>query len=138
MTDLKKYKMFIGGEWVESDTKKTFETLNPENNKPWAIVPEASANDVDTAVKAAQKAYYTQKYGLSGYQDFKEKEAEKKMEKFGKDKSNLFEEEMNRLKNLVDLLASQTIYTSRMDDIRNNYVSKKQDLENKVKSTKSN
>ena len=87
--------------------------------------------------KAAQKAYYTQKYGLSGYQDFKEKEAEKKMEKFGKDKSNLFEEEMNRLKNLVDLLASQTIYTSRMDDIRNNYVSKKQDLENKVKSTKS-
>ena len=22
---------------------KTFETLNPENNEPWAIVPEASA-----------------------------------------------------------------------------------------------
>ena len=42
MTELKKYKMFIGGEWVESDTKKTFETLNPENNKPWAVVPEAS------------------------------------------------------------------------------------------------
>ena len=57
MTELKKYKMFIGGEWVESDTKKTFETLNPENNKPWAIVPEASANDVDKAVKAAQKAF---------------------------------------------------------------------------------
>ena len=37
----------------------------------------------------------------------------------------LFEEEINTLKNLVDLLASQTIYTSRMDDIRNNYVSKK-------------
>ena len=51
MPELKKYKMFIGGEWVESDTKKTFETLNPENNKPWAIVPEASANDVDKAVK---------------------------------------------------------------------------------------
>ena len=33
MTELKKYKMFIDGEWVESDTKKTFETLNPENNK---------------------------------------------------------------------------------------------------------
>ena len=57
MTELKKYKMFIGGEWVESDTKKTFETLNPENNKPWAVVPEASANDVDKAVKAAQKAF---------------------------------------------------------------------------------
>ena len=57
MTELKKYKMFIDGGWVESDTKKTFETLNPENNKPWAIVPEASAEDVDKAVKAAQKAF---------------------------------------------------------------------------------
>ena len=57
MTKLKKYKMFIGGEWVESDTKKTFETLNPENNKPWAVVPEASASDVDRAVKAAQNAF---------------------------------------------------------------------------------
>ena len=57
MTELKKYQMFIDGRWVDSDTKKTFETLNPENNKPWATVPEASANDVDRAVKAAQKAF---------------------------------------------------------------------------------
>ena len=57
MTKLKQYKMFINGEWVDSDAKKTFETLNPENNKAWAIVPEASANDVDKAVKAAQKAF---------------------------------------------------------------------------------
>ena len=57
MPELKKYKMFINGEWVNSDTKKTFETLNPENNKPWAIVPEASESDVDRAVKAAQNAF---------------------------------------------------------------------------------
>ena len=57
MPELKKYQMFIDGQWVDSDTKKTFETLNPENNKPWAVVPEASANDVDRAVKAAQKAF---------------------------------------------------------------------------------
>ena len=57
MLELKKYKMFINGEWVNSDTKKTFETLNPENNKPWAVVPEASASDVDRAVKAAQNAF---------------------------------------------------------------------------------
>ena len=57
MPELKKYKMFINGEWVNSDTEKIFETLNPENNKPWALVPEASANDVDRAVKAAQKAF---------------------------------------------------------------------------------
>ena len=57
MPELKKYKMFINGEWVDSESKKTFETLNPENNKPWAMVPEASAKDVDKAVKAAQKAF---------------------------------------------------------------------------------
>ena len=57
MPELKKYKMFINGEWVNSDTKKTFETLNPENNKPWAVVPEASESDVDRAVKAAQNAF---------------------------------------------------------------------------------
>ncbi len=57
MRELKKYKMFIDGEWVDSDTKKTFKTINPENNKPWAEVPEASATDVERAVKAAQKAF---------------------------------------------------------------------------------
>ena len=57
MPELKKYKMFINGEWVDSESKKTFKTLNPENNEPWAEVPEASQKDVDMAVKAAQKAF---------------------------------------------------------------------------------
>ena len=57
MTTLKEYKMFINGSWIESENKKTFETLNPENNEPWAKVPEASAKDVDKAVRAAQKAF---------------------------------------------------------------------------------
>jgi len=55
MTKLKQYKMFINGEWVDSESKKTFETLNPENNEPWAVVPEASAKDVNNAVNAAKK-----------------------------------------------------------------------------------
>ena len=57
MTNLKEYKMFINGSWIESENKKTFETLNPENNEPWAKVPEASAKDVDKAVRTAQKAF---------------------------------------------------------------------------------
>ncbi|MAJ65837.1 MAG: carnitine dehydratase [Candidatus Pelagibacter sp.] len=57
MSKIKEYKMFIDGEWVNSESNKTFETLNPENNKPWAKVPEASIKDVDRAVKAAQKAF---------------------------------------------------------------------------------
>ncbi|MDC0215901.1 aldehyde dehydrogenase [Candidatus Pelagibacter sp.] len=57
MIKIKEYKMFIDGMWVESESKKKFKTLNPESNEPWAIVPEASAKDVDQAVKAAQKAF---------------------------------------------------------------------------------
>ena len=41
MKKLEEYKMFINGSWVESESKKTFKTLNPENNEPWAKVPEA-------------------------------------------------------------------------------------------------
>ncbi len=57
MSTIKDYKMFIGGSWVDSESKKTFETLNPENNEPWAKVPEANEKDVDKAVVAAQKAF---------------------------------------------------------------------------------
>jgi NAD-dependent aldehyde dehydrogenases len=46
MTKLKEYKMFINGSWVESESKKAFDTLNPENNEPWTEVPEANAKDV--------------------------------------------------------------------------------------------
>ena len=49
--------MFIDGEWVDSESKKTFETLNPENNEPWAKVPEASAKDVDKAVQSCTKSF---------------------------------------------------------------------------------
>ena len=37
--------------------KKTFESLNPENNEPWAIVPEASAKDVNKAVEGSTKSF---------------------------------------------------------------------------------
>ena len=46
MSKLKKYQMYIDGQWVDAENNKTFETLNPENNEPWAIVPEASAKAV--------------------------------------------------------------------------------------------
>ncbi|MDC0393600.1 aldehyde dehydrogenase [Candidatus Pelagibacter sp.] len=51
------FKMFIDGEWVASSSNKKIETLNPENNEVWATVPEANEEDVDKAVKAAQKAF---------------------------------------------------------------------------------
>ena len=57
MTEIQNFKMYIDGQWVDSETGKTIETLNPENNEVWATVPEASAKDVDKAVKAAQNAF---------------------------------------------------------------------------------
>jgi aldehyde dehydrogenase (NAD+)/betaine-aldehyde dehydrogenase len=57
MSEIKNFKMYIDGEWVESSSGKKIETLNPEINKVWATVPEASEADVDKAVKAAQKAF---------------------------------------------------------------------------------
>lgn len=57
-TELKQYdKLFIGGQWVEPATTNRFETVNPANGKPWAVVPEGNAEDVDRAVKAARKAF---------------------------------------------------------------------------------
>ena len=57
MTKIKNFKMYIDGQWVDSETGKTIETLNPENNEVWATVPEASVEDVNKAVKAAQSAF---------------------------------------------------------------------------------
>ena len=57
MSKLKEYKMYINGLWVDAEGKKTFKSLNPENNEPWAIVPEASEKDTNKAVEAAHKAF---------------------------------------------------------------------------------
>ena len=57
MTKIQNFKMYIDGQWVESESGKTIKTLNPETNEVWATVPEANEKDVDKAVKAAQKAF---------------------------------------------------------------------------------
>ena len=57
MSEIPHFKMFINGEWVNSSSNKKIETLNPENNEVWATVPEANEQDVDHAVKSAQKAF---------------------------------------------------------------------------------
>ena len=57
MAELKNYQMYINGEWVAAQSGKTFESINPSDGKPWAVVPEADEFDVDTAVKAAHRAF---------------------------------------------------------------------------------
>jgi betaine-aldehyde dehydrogenase/aminobutyraldehyde dehydrogenase len=50
-------KMFIGGEFVESSSSETMEVLNPATGEVIAEVPRGTAEDVERAVEAAQKAW---------------------------------------------------------------------------------
>ena len=55
---IKSYQMLIGGEWVDASDGGTFSTANPATGEEWAVVPEATAEDVDRAVRAAHVACY--------------------------------------------------------------------------------
>ena len=57
MTGLSHYQMFIDGAWVDAEDGHSFESLNPSTGEPWAMIPEATAGDVDRAVRAAHRAF---------------------------------------------------------------------------------
>ena len=50
-------RMFIGGQWVEALSGRTFDSIDPYTGQAWAQVPEAGAADVDRAVTAARAAF---------------------------------------------------------------------------------
>jgi aldehyde dehydrogenase (NAD+) len=51
------YGLFIGGEFVDPTDGRSFKTVNPATEEVLAEIAEASAEDVDRAVKAARRAY---------------------------------------------------------------------------------
>jgi acyl-CoA reductase-like NAD-dependent aldehyde dehydrogenase len=54
---LQEYKLFINGEWVESDTGDTFDDLNPATLELIGKIHKASEDDVQHAVESAQDAF---------------------------------------------------------------------------------
>ncbi|MEM7599754.1 MAG: aldehyde dehydrogenase, partial [Pseudomonadota bacterium] len=52
------FHMLIDGAHVPASDVATFDTFNPADGKVWATAPEATAEDVDRAVKAAHRACY--------------------------------------------------------------------------------
>src|ERR671928_344161 len=52
-----KYQLFIDGQWVDSESGKTFKTPNPATGETLAEVAEADKADIDKAVAAARKAF---------------------------------------------------------------------------------
>ncbi len=56
-TALKTWKLFIGGEWVDSADGQTEHDIDPATGEPVAGVAIGTEEDIDRAVKAAKKAY---------------------------------------------------------------------------------
>jgi aldehyde dehydrogenase (NAD+) len=52
----RRFKLFIGGDWIDPKGGESFTTVNPASGKTLAHVAQAGAIDVDSAVKAARKA----------------------------------------------------------------------------------
>ncbi|MFJ7727828.1 aldehyde dehydrogenase [Neobacillus sp. NPDC097160] len=57
MSELKKYKMYINGEWTESTSGDYFPSYNPATGEPWCYVAKGTSEDVDRAVQAAHHAF---------------------------------------------------------------------------------
>ena len=50
-----KYQMYIDGEWCDSSTGETFEVISPVTGEVIGIMPKASEEDVERAIKAAHR-----------------------------------------------------------------------------------
>jgi len=50
------YKLWIGGEFLPSDSKKTFDILNPVTNETIATAYEGGISDTEKAIRCARKA----------------------------------------------------------------------------------
>ena len=52
------YKLYINGKFIDSSSNKTFESINPATEEPWATIAEAKSEDVNNAVEAAHNAFH--------------------------------------------------------------------------------
>ena len=51
-------KMYIDGQWVESESGKTRNSINPANGEVLAVITEGDASDAHRAIAAAKKSFY--------------------------------------------------------------------------------
>ncbi|MHB9848791.1 aldehyde dehydrogenase family protein [Streptomyces krungchingensis] len=62
-------RMLVGSSWIPSRSGKTFPAVDPGTGEVVAQIPEADADDVDAAVRAARQAFEEERWtGLSGQQ----------------------------------------------------------------------
>ncbi|MET4575991.1 aldehyde dehydrogenase [Ottowia thiooxydans] len=53
---MQNYQMLIDGQWVDSCSTATLESINPYTGQVWAKIPRAQIEDADAAVRAAHQA----------------------------------------------------------------------------------
>jgi alpha-ketoglutaric semialdehyde dehydrogenase len=56
-TETKTFRNYIGGEWVDAASGKTFTSTSPANGDTIGTFPKSSTEDVDRAVAAAKEAF---------------------------------------------------------------------------------
>lgn len=54
---MRKYKLYIGGKWVDPISKEWYHSINPATEQALAEVPKAGRKDVERAVEAARNAF---------------------------------------------------------------------------------
>jgi acyl-CoA reductase-like NAD-dependent aldehyde dehydrogenase len=57
MAEIREYKLFIDGEWVDSLSGETFDSVDPSTGKVIASVARAGREDVRRAIDVARKAF---------------------------------------------------------------------------------
>jgi 2-hydroxy-2-methylpropanal dehydrogenase len=55
-SEVKGASNYIAGKWVAASSGETFDSVDPSTGRPFAAVPRGTAEDVDTAVRAARAA----------------------------------------------------------------------------------
>jgi 1-pyrroline dehydrogenase len=96
------YKNFVGGKWVDAASGDTMDVINPATGETVAEVPRCSAEDVDHAVEAANKA-------LPGWLDSTPKERSELLLKL----ASVLEDNAEELAQLESLNVGKPLMASR-------------------------
>ncbi|SFQ89276.1 Aldehyde dehydrogenase family protein [Priestia endophytica DSM 13796] len=55
-TEIRKYQMFIDGEFVNSSSQETTKVLNPATEEVISEIPKGTVEDVRRAIESAERA----------------------------------------------------------------------------------
>lgn len=62
------YELFIGGEWVRGAGQEYFPAINPFDQETWALIPQATDDQVASAIARARETFDTVWKKTSGYE----------------------------------------------------------------------